>query len=79
MDPKLKGHNVRKKQQHYLSYMLRLWQVEDKDGTDWRASLENPHSSEVQGFADVEMLFEFIRGQINTTRDLSKGDKDTGN
>lgn len=43
----------------YQAYMLRLWQ--DEAGTDWRASLENPHTGERRGFASLEALFTFLK------------------
>ena len=50
-----------KRRQHYLAYLLRLWQIgTDKEPT-WRASLESPHTGERQGFADLETLFSFLR------------------
>ena len=51
----------------YISYMLRLWLENDsesdhtiRDGTGWRASLEDPYTQEIQGFADMEALFAFL-------------------
>ena len=51
----------------YVSYLLRLW-LEDgrehKDAgramNDWRASLQDPHTQEMQVFTDLEALFEFL-------------------
>ncbi len=50
-------------QQHYLAYMLRLWQVSSDGEPIWRASLESPHSGERHGFANLEMLFAFLEEQ----------------
>jgi hypothetical protein len=50
-------------QQHYLAYMLRLWQVSSDGEPIWRASVESPHSSERHGFANLQMLFAFLEGQ----------------
>jgi hypothetical protein len=50
-------------QQHYLAYMLRLWQVSSDGEPIWRASLESPHSGELRGFANLEMLFAFLEEQ----------------
>ncbi len=49
----------------YLSYLLRLWLVED-DGLVWRASLENPRTAERHGFAALEDLVAFLLAE---TRD----------
>ncbi len=52
------------KQLRYLSYLLRLWQVHSNGMPVWRASLENPHTGERQGFATLEQLFDFLSEQI---------------
>ncbi len=46
--------------EEYLSYILRLWR-EDKPGSRWLSSLQNPISGERIGFADMDELFEFLR------------------
>ena len=51
------------KQPRYLSYLLRLWPVQENEHTTWRASLESAHTGERQGFADVEALSAFLREQ----------------
>jgi hypothetical protein len=50
-------------QQHYLAYMLRLWQVSSDGEPIWRTSLESPHTGERHGFADLEKLFAFLEEQ----------------
>ena len=50
-------------QQDYLSYLLRLWQVKTGGRAVWRASLECPHTGELQGFADLEALCGYLRGE----------------
>jgi hypothetical protein len=50
-------------QQHYLAYMLRLWQVSSDGEPIWRASLESPHTGERHGFANLESLFAFLEEQ----------------
>ena len=50
-------------QKRYLAYMLRLWQVISDGDPIWRTSLENPHSGERHGFANLEMLFAFLEEQ----------------
>jgi len=44
----------------YLAYLLRLWRVNDDGKPVWRASLENPHTGERHGFANLELLFAFL-------------------
>jgi hypothetical protein len=59
----------------YLSYLLRLWQVDTErggpqgGGTVWRASLESSLTGERQGFADLDDLFEFLRRQMAAVTD----------
>ena len=51
-------------QPHYLSYLLRLWQVRDGERLVWRALLERPGSGERLGFATPEALFDFLRAEV---------------
>jgi hypothetical protein len=44
------------RQQRYLAYMLRLWQI-GEDRMAWRASLEDAHSGARQGFGSLTALF----------------------
>ncbi len=57
----------------YISYMLRLWIENDRDlertirgQAEWRASLEDPHTQEMQVFANIKALFAFL--QMETDR-----------
>jgi hypothetical protein len=59
--------------QHYHAYLLRLWREEE--GMPWRATLQNPHTGEQEGFASVEQLISFIRGK--TEAEKSSGSKPT--
>jgi hypothetical protein len=45
----------------YVSYLLRVWRSNGEGPSAWRASLENPHTGERMGFADMEGLFSFLR------------------
>jgi hypothetical protein len=53
----------------YLSYLLRLWLVENHgeapgaERATWRASLESAHTGEKRTFASLDELFEFLRKQ----------------
>ena len=47
----------------YHSYLLRLWPATVQGQIVWRASLENPHTGERLGFADLERLFAFLQDQ----------------
>ncbi len=63
-----------KTQPDYVSFLLRLWRVSDEGKSQpgakkavWRASLENPHTSERKGFAGLDELFSFLREQTEET------------
>jgi hypothetical protein len=47
----------------YLSYLIRLWQVEAGGRNVWRASAESPHTGERHAFAGLELLFSFLEDQ----------------
>jgi hypothetical protein len=53
-----------KDQPDYLSYLLRLWRVNDGEKAVWRASLESPHTAKRRGFGDLEDLFTFLEKEI---------------
>ncbi len=55
--------------QHYHAYLLRIWREEE--GMPWRATLQNPHTGEQEGFASVEQLINFIR--TKTGEDTASG------
>jgi hypothetical protein len=48
----------------YLSYLLRLWLVQNHEGYVWRCSLENVQTGERHGFAGLEVLCEFLCEKI---------------
>lgn len=48
------------KRAHRFSYLLRLWQVEGRKGSDWQASLETPETGQRLGFANLEQLFGYL-------------------
>ena len=60
-----------KEQPDYLSYLLRLWQVREKEKVVWRASLESAYTRERKGFTNLDDLFEFLRQQTGVDRDGS--------
>jgi len=47
----------------YYSYLLRLWREKGRASVQWRASLQDPHSSERVGFAHLDELVAFLREQ----------------
>lgn len=46
---------------HYLAYLLRLRR--DNESAPWRATVENPHTGERQGFATLRQLVAFLEEQ----------------
>ncbi len=52
------------RQRPYLSYLLRLWMVED-DGFVWRASLEAPGHADRHGFATLKELIAFLLAETD--------------
>lgn len=56
------------KQGRYLSYLLRLWETSSEDEHIWRASLESPGSGKRLGFASLEELFAFLKGETHQAR-----------
>ena len=44
----------------YISYLLRLWQTQEKGESAWRASLESAHTGERLGFASLAELYAFL-------------------
>ena len=51
----------------YVSYLLRLWLEDGREQRDaglakgdWRASLQDPHTQEMQVFTDLKALFDFL-------------------
>jgi hypothetical protein len=61
-----------REQPDYLSYLLRLWRVNNhgesaEEGTaSWRASLESAHTGEKRIFASLDDLFEFLKKQTQS-------------
>ena len=56
-----RNHKDESDQREYLSYLLRMWRVDVKERTIWRASLECSHTGEQLGFADLEALCRYLR------------------
>jgi hypothetical protein len=49
----------------YHAYLLRLWRAQSQGQTQWRASLESPHTGERQSFASLEHCLAYLREQFN--------------
>ena len=48
----------------YRAYLLRLWDANSHGPPAWHASLEDTHTGERHGFADLERLVAFLMEQI---------------
>jgi hypothetical protein len=60
------------KQRAYVAYLLRLWRVVSDDGAHspvWRASVEDPHTGQRRGFADLDRLYDFLRQETEGVAD----------
>lgn len=66
---------VTERRRPYLAYLLRLWQVRDKGGIGWRASVENAHTGEKVGFAHLEQLVAFLRERTGLASPEERGVK----
>ena len=49
----------------YHAYLLRLWRAQSQGQTQWRASLESPHTGERQSFASLEQCLAYLREQFS--------------
>ena len=58
----------------YVAYLLRLWEVQEREDTLWRASLERPTGGERRGFRGLAELFIFLECEIcQRSQDRQKG------
>ena len=48
----------------YQSYLLRMWLTQEKDGTQWRASLEDVQSGKLRGFSKMADLLDYLKTVI---------------
>ena len=53
----------------YLSYLLRLWVVQNQEGRVWRCSVEDVQTGERQGFPSLESLCDFLRRETGLVPD----------
>jgi hypothetical protein len=56
---------VSEQERRYISYLLRLWQIEIQGQLVWQASLEDSRTGKRQGFASVDALLAFLRQVID--------------
>lgn len=53
---------------HYQAYLIRLWLVDEESKFVWRASLENAHTGERQGFATLAKLLTYLESHMEEIR-----------
>ncbi|HTP08716.1 MAG TPA: hypothetical protein VMP08_10720 [Anaerolineae bacterium] len=53
----------------YMAFLLRLWRVDEVDGVQWHASLEEPSTGERRGFANIDRLCAFLEEQCRGADD----------
>jgi hypothetical protein len=58
---------------NYISFLLRLYRVHDKEGPVWRISLEPSLTGERKGFGNLDEFVEFLRQQMGM---MLKADRD---
>lgn len=46
----------------YVAYLLRIWMGGGPEQSGWRASLEDPHTREIQLFDSLESLYHHLQG-----------------
>ena len=54
----------------YVSYLLRIWELDHHNSQQFLASLEKPGTRELINFKDIEELFDYLRQQIQTNYPL---------
>jgi hypothetical protein len=62
------------KARDYVAYLLRLWREKGGESTQWRASLQDPHTGEKEGFASLGALFAYLRRVVAVEPD-SEGEQ----
>jgi hypothetical protein len=56
----------------YISYLLRMWQVESQGRAVWRATLEFPQTGKVIGFPDLDSLFTYLEQETRVSICVSR-------
>ena len=61
----------------YISYLLRIWESDNREQQLFLASLEKPGTRELINFCDLDELFDFLEKQIQLKRTENANDKNT--
>lgn len=56
----------------YCSYLLRLWQTDRPENSQWRVTLEDLKTHEIHRFNDVSGLLEFINTHYGAYKTASR-------
>ena len=59
----------------YRAYLLRFWEEttsQPDPPSTWRFSLEDPHTGQRRGFANLEALVTFLKTQLDSASDKSQ-------
>ncbi len=48
-----------------MAFLIRLWRVDDQRHPTWRASVQDPHTGERRGFADLKGLATLPMVELN--------------
>ncbi|MEJ2746864.1 MAG: hypothetical protein P8183_02945 [Anaerolineae bacterium] len=57
---------------HYRSYILVCWREQNEEAT-WRFRLEDPHSGQRHGFANLSELIAFLQAKLSEPNNKSSG------
>jgi len=55
-----------------MSFLLRLYRVDDEEKPVWHMSLESSLTGERAGFASLKDLFAFLQQQMSTMSDADR-------
>jgi hypothetical protein len=63
----------------YFSYLLRLWRTNNPAVSEWRISIEDPHSREMRGFNSPQLFWKYLQNLMEEDAppgQVSKGEED---
>ena len=59
----------------YFAWLLRIWQSGEQEAV-WRASLEDPHTGERIGFANLPGLWAYVKQRITVAKAKHQPDQE---
>jgi hypothetical protein len=66
---------IRSEPPRYRAYMLRCWEVRSPEPggpATWRFSVEDPHTAQKHGFADLAALIDFLEAELSSESGVSR-------